>query len=46
MKERYYGRFIGKALLYAVLLAGSAVFMLPLAWMVSTALKPIEQTMA
>ena len=34
-----------KLLIYLVLLGGSAVFMLPLAWMVSTALKPIDQTM-
>lgn len=33
-------------MLYVVLLAGSVVFMLPLAWMISTALKPIEQTMS
>ncbi len=30
---------------YLLLLGGSAVFMLPLVWMVATAVKPIDQTM-
>jgi multiple sugar transport system permease protein len=33
-------------LIYGLLLGGSIVFMSPLAWMVSTSLKPIEQTMS
>ncbi len=37
-------RALTKVLLYLALLAGAAVFLLPLAWMLSTALKPIEQT--
>ncbi|MFO7975910.1 MAG: carbohydrate ABC transporter permease [Candidatus Hydrogenedentota bacterium] len=32
-------------LIHALLLAGSALFLFPLVWMISTALKPIEQTM-
>ncbi len=32
-------------LIHAVLLVGSFVFLFPLAWMISTSLKPIEQTM-
>jgi len=32
-------------LIHGVLLSGSVVFLFPLAWMVSTSLKPIEQTM-
>ena len=35
----------GRFAVYALLLAGAAVFAVPLAWMVSTALKPIEQAM-
>jgi multiple sugar transport system permease protein len=35
-----------KTMLYAVLLAGSFMFLIPLIWMISTALKPIDQTMA
>jgi len=46
VKERYYGRTVARFVLYTVLLAGSLVFLLPLAWMISTALKPIEQTMS
>jgi multiple sugar transport system permease protein len=34
-----------KILTYTALTAGAAVFLLPLLWMLSTALKPIEQTM-
>ena len=29
-----------------LLVTGSALFMLPAAWMVATALKPVEQTMS
>ena len=32
-------------LIHAVLLTGSFVFLFPLAWMISTSLKPIQQTM-
>lgn len=38
--------FLSKLLIYALLIAGSCVFIIPLVWMFSTALKPIEQTMA
>jgi len=34
-----------KALVYCLLVAGSAVFLFPLMWMISTSLKPIEETM-
>lgn len=37
---------IARLLLYTALLGGSAVFLLPLMWMLSTALKPVEQTMS
>jgi multiple sugar transport system permease protein len=33
-------------LAYVLLLAGAAFFLLPLVWMLSTALKPVEQTMS
>lgn len=36
---------IRKTLIYVLLLSGSVLFILPLIWMISTALKPIEQTM-
>lgn len=39
-------RFLSKLMAYAILLAGSAIFITPLLWMMSTALKPIEQTMS
>ena len=39
-------RTLKKAVVYAVLLSGALVFMLPLLWMISTGLKPIEQTMS
>lgn len=39
-------RFITRLAIYLVIIAGSATFLLPLVWMMSTALKPIEQTMA
>jgi len=38
-------RFIGRLILYTLLFAGAAAYTLPLLWMISTALKPIEQTM-
>jgi len=37
---------LNKLLIYMALIGGSVLFMFPLIWMVSTALKPIEQTMA
>jgi multiple sugar transport system permease protein len=39
-------RFITRTAVYLVIIAGSATFLLPLVWMMSTALKPIEQTMS
>jgi multiple sugar transport system permease protein len=36
-----FGRFI----VYVMLVAGSIIFMAPLVWLISTSLKPIEQTM-
>jgi multiple sugar transport system permease protein len=39
-------RPLQRLLLYALLTLGAAVFLLPLAWMVSTALKPIDQTLS
>jgi len=39
-------QFLNKLIIYILLLAGSVVFIIPLVWMISTALKPIEQTMA
>jgi len=38
-------RRIRKLVVYAILLAGSVLFMLPLLWMISTGLKPLDQTM-
>jgi multiple sugar transport system permease protein len=35
-----------QAIAYVLLLVGAAFFLLPLAWMLSTALKPVEQTMS
>jgi multiple sugar transport system permease protein len=35
-----------RLLVYAALLVGAAVFITPFAWMVSTALKPLDQTLA
>ncbi len=40
MRARY------KILVYLVLIAGAAMFVLPFAWMVLTALKPIDQTLS
>ena len=37
-------RTVGQATLYAILILGSVVMLLPLVWMVSTASKPIEET--
>jgi len=39
-------RRIQKLVVYAILLAGAALFMLPLVWMISTGLKPLDQTMS
>jgi multiple sugar transport system permease protein len=39
-------RILGRIIIYALLLGGSVVFMTPLIWMISTALKPIDQTMS
>ncbi|MCX7914817.1 MAG: carbohydrate ABC transporter permease [Verrucomicrobiae bacterium] len=36
----------GWAIVYALLLGGSVVFLFPLIWLVATSLKPIEQTMS
>jgi multiple sugar transport system permease protein len=34
----------GRLVIYLLLLAGSAIFLMPLAWMLSTSLKPLAQT--
>lgn len=36
----------GKTIVMGILLIGSVLFLMPLLWMISTALKPIEQTMS
>jgi multiple sugar transport system permease protein len=36
---------LARLIVYALLLAGAAVFLFPFLWLVSTSLKPIEQTM-
>jgi multiple sugar transport system permease protein len=36
---------ISRLPVYALLIGGSAVFLFPLAWMICTSLKPVEQTM-
>src|SRR5471032_97172 len=36
---------LGRFLVYLLLLGGSVIFLAPLAWLISTSLKPIEQTM-
>ena len=36
----------GRLAIYLLLLGGSAIFLTPLAWMISTSLKPLEQTMS
>ena len=38
--------FLKRFGIYALLVAGAAVFLLPLVWMISTGLKPIDQTMS
>lgn len=45
MKSNGKNKF-GKLIIYIILLGGSVLFLAPLAWMVSTALKPINQTMS
>ena len=37
---------ITRLIVYALLLAGAAVFLFPFLWLVSTSLKPVEQTMS
>src|ERR1700722_5532805 len=39
-------RLFQRFLIYAMLILGAVVFLLPLLWMISTGLKPIEQTMS
>src|SRR2546426_9068228 len=39
-------RLVQRFCLYALLALGSITFLIPLIWMISTALKPIDQTMA
>lgn len=39
------GRVIGKLIIYVLLIGGSLIFLFPLFWMISTSLKPIDQTM-
>jgi multiple sugar transport system permease protein len=39
-------RLLQRVLIYALLLLGSVIFLIPLLWMISTGLKPIEQTMS
>ena len=39
-------RFFSKLAIYILLICGSAIFLVPLFWMMSTALKPIDQTMS
>jgi multiple sugar transport system permease protein len=36
---------LGRFIVYVLLIAGSIIFMAPLVWLISTSLKPIEQTM-
>lgn len=40
-----YRRLVQRTLIHAVLLVGSALFLFPLIWMISTSLKPLDQTM-
>lgn len=37
-------RAIKKILIYALLIGGSVIFLIPLVWMISTSLKPLDQT--
>ena len=39
-------QFLGRLAIYLLLIGGSLVFMVPLLWMISTALKPIDQSMS
>ena len=39
-------RLVARLMVYAALLGGAVIFLFPLVWMISTALKPIEQTMS
>ncbi|OQW95385.1 MAG: hypothetical protein BWK77_07570 [Verrucomicrobia bacterium A1] len=39
-------RFLGRLAIYFLLITGSAIFLIPLFWMLSTALKPIDQSMS
>lgn len=39
------GRAIGRLIIYALLIGGSFIFLFPLFWMISTSLKPIDQSM-
>ena len=39
-------QFFSKLAIYILLIVGSAIFLVPLFWMISTALKPIDQTMS
>jgi multiple sugar transport system permease protein len=36
---------LARSIIHAVLIAGSALFLFPLVWMISTSLKPIQETM-
>jgi multiple sugar transport system permease protein len=37
---------LARLVIYVLLIAGSCLFLVPLVWMISTALKPIDQTMS
>ncbi|MFH0953403.1 MAG: carbohydrate ABC transporter permease [Verrucomicrobiota bacterium] len=39
-------RIVGRIIIYLLLISGSFIFLFPLFWMISTALKPIDQTMS
>lgn len=39
-------RILGRFLIYLLLISGSVIFLIPLVWMISTSLKPIDQTMS
>ena len=39
-------KWINKIIVYALVTAGAIVFIMPLLWMISTSLKPLEQTMS
>lgn len=39
-------RILGKIAVYALLISGALVFLVPLLWMISTGLKPIDQTLS